>query len=92
MKVLKHQGAVPFVKTNVPQGMLSWETTNPIYGNTTHPLDSKRGVGGSSGGEAAIIAAGGSVLGLGGDIGGSIRIPAALCGIVGLKPTSKRLR
>ena len=92
VQVLRHQGAIPFVKTNVPQTMLSWENSNPIFGMTRNPHDESRSAGGSSGGEAALIAAGGSVLGWGGDIGGSIRIPAAMCGIYGIKPTSTRIR
>jgi fatty acid amide hydrolase len=66
------------------------ETTNPIFGTTNNPWNAKRVPGGSSGGEAAAIACGSSVLGVGTDIGGSIRIPAAWCGIVGLKPTLHR--
>lgn len=91
VQVLKKQGAIPFVKTNIPQTMISWETSNPIYGSTVNPHDLSRGVGGSSGGEGALLAAGGSLLGFGSDIGGSIRIPSALCGVYGLKPTVGRL-
>ncbi|XP_059503972.1 vitamin D3 hydroxylase-associated protein-like [Stegostoma tigrinum] len=91
VQVLKKQGAIPFVKTNVPQSMLSYECSNPIFGQTINPHDHKRTPGGSSGGEAALIASGGSVLGIGSDIGGSIRVPAAFCGICGFKPTENRL-
>ena len=91
VQVLRHQGAIPFVKTNVPQTMLSWECSNPIFGLTTNPHDTSRTVGGSSGGEAALLAAGGSVLGWGSDIGGSIRIPSSMCGVYGIKPTFARL-
>ncbi|XP_041063762.1 fatty-acid amide hydrolase 1-like [Carcharodon carcharias] len=91
VKVLKKQGAIPFVKTNVPQTLLSFECSNPIYGETINPHNAKRTSGGSSGGEAALIAAGGSILGIGTDIGGSIRFPAACCGICGFKPTANRL-
>ncbi|XP_060685575.1 vitamin D3 hydroxylase-associated protein-like [Hemiscyllium ocellatum] len=91
VKVLKKQGAIPFVKTNVPQTLLSFECSNPIYGQTINPLNAKRSPGGSSGGEATLIAAGGSILGIGTDLGGSIRFPAACCGICGFKPTSNRL-
>ena len=59
---------------------------------TRNPHDNSRGVGGSSGGEAALIGGGGSVLGFGSDIGGSLRIPANMCGICGLKPTDLRIR
>ncbi len=78
-------------KTNVPQLMVLHETDNPLYGRTNNPWNVDRTPGGSSGGEAAIIAAGGSPLGLGSDLGGSIRIPAHFCGIHGFKPTSYRL-
>lgn len=63
------------------------ETANPIYGTTCNPYDTTRDVGGSSGGEAAIIAAGGSPFGIGTDIGGSIRMPCFKCGLFGHKPT-----
>lgn len=72
--------------------MMTFECSNPIYGRTLNPQDINRGPGGSSGGEGALIAAGGSILGIGTDIGGSIRIPANMCGICGLKPTSGRIR
>ncbi|XP_058258481.1 fatty-acid amide hydrolase 1-like isoform X2 [Hemibagrus wyckioides] len=91
VSVLKKQGAIPFIKTNVPQGLLNYECSNPIYGRTVNPCNLEKTPGGSSGGEAALIAAGGSVLGLGTDLGGSIRIPAAFCGICGLKPTNNRI-
>ncbi|XP_078264061.1 vitamin D3 hydroxylase-associated protein-like [Rhinoraja longicauda] len=91
VQVLKKQGAIPFVKTNVPQTLFSYECSNPIYGQTLNPHNTKRTSGGSSGGEAALIAAGGSILGIGTDVGGSIRFPAAFCGICGFKPTASRL-
>jgi fatty acid amide hydrolase 2 len=72
--------------TNVPELALWWETSNTIYGRTNNPYDSRRTPGGSSGGEGAIIAAAGSVIGLGNDVGGSLRIPSVFCGIFGLKP------
>lgn len=88
---LRAAGAVVLGKTNVPQLMLLHETDNPLYGRTNNPWNLDRTAGGSSGGEAAIIAGGGSPLGLGTDMGGSIRIPAHFCGIAGLKPSSYRL-
>jgi fatty acid amide hydrolase len=88
---LRRAGAIVLGKTNVPQvGMLA-ETDNPIYGRTNNPWAADRSPGGSSGGEAALIAAGGSPLGLGSDGGGSIRQPCHCCGIHGLKPTGGRL-
>ncbi|XP_053777458.1 fatty-acid amide hydrolase 1 [Desmodus rotundus] len=91
VQVLKLQGAVPFVHTNIPQSMLSYDCSNPLFGQTTNPWNSCKSPGGSSGGEGALIAAGGSLLGLGTDIGGSIRFPSSFCGICGLKPTANRL-
>src|SRR5215470_3110336 len=83
-------GAIPIAKTNVPQLMIYTETDNPLYGRTNNPWDPERSCGGSSGGEAAVIAAGASPLGLGNDIGGSLRVPAAFCGITSIRPTAGR--
>ncbi|XP_030584230.1 vitamin D3 hydroxylase-associated protein-like [Archocentrus centrarchus] len=91
VEVLKKQGAIPFVKTNLPQGLLSYDCSNPIYGQTVNPHNPQKTSGGSSGGEGALIGGGGSLLGIGTDIGGSIRIPASFCGICGFKPTAGRL-
>ncbi len=88
---LRRAGAIILGKTNVSQLLLYYESDNPVYGRTNNPWNPERTPGGSSGGEAAIIAAGGSPLGLGGDLGGSVRIPAHFCGLTGLKPTSGRL-
>ncbi len=88
---LRAAGAVFLGKTNVPQLLIAYESDNPIYGRTNNPWDLARSPGGSSGGEAAIVAARGSPLGLGGDYGGSIRVPAHFSGIAGLKPTTGRL-
>ena len=91
VRQLRSAGAIVTAKTNVPQMMFSHECNNPKFGRTHNPWNLERTPGGSSGGEAAIIAAGGSPLGLGGDLGGSIRIPSHFCGIAGLKPTTGRL-
>jgi fatty acid amide hydrolase len=88
---LRQAGAIILGKTNVPQLLLYIETDNPLYGRANNPWNLERSPGGSSGGQAAIIAAGGSPLGLGTDIGGSIRVPSAFCGVVGMKPTAGRL-
>lgn len=88
---LRAAGAVVLGKTNVAQFLAFLETDNPVYGRTNNPWNAGRTPGGSSGGEAAVIAAGGSALGLGTDIGGSSRNPAAFCGICGFKPSSGRL-
>lgn len=84
---LKENGAVILGITNVPELLTAYETDNLIYGRTNNPYDLNKTPGGSSGGEASIIAAGGSVLGLGTDAGGSIRVPSHFCGIAGFKPT-----
>lgn len=85
---LKEAGAVVLGKTNIPQMMLWHECVNPVYGRTVNPWNTERTPGGSSGGEAAILAAGGSYLGLGNDLGGSLRVPAHFTGIFSLKPTN----
>lgn len=87
---LRDAGAVLLGKTNTPELTLSGETNNLIYGRSNNPFDLQRSPGGSSGGSAAIIACGGAALELGSDTGGSIREPAHLCGITGIKPTSGR--
>ena len=88
---LRAAGAIILGKTNVPELSLAFESDNLIYGRTNNPYDLSRTPGGSSGGEAAIIAAGGSPLGLGSDLAGSIRLPSHFCGIAGLKPTTGRV-
>ncbi|KAM7538743.1 hypothetical protein Aperf_G00000055287 [Anoplocephala perfoliata] len=91
LKIIRDLGGIPFVRTNVPQTMLSTQCSNPINGSTLNPLKLDRTPHGSSGGEAALVAGGGSILGFGTDLGGSVRLPAAMCGIVGFKPTTGRL-
>ena len=84
---LRAAGAVPFGKTNVPFQLADWQSFNDIYGTTNNPWDTGRTPGGSSGGSAAMVAAGLTGLDAGSDIGGSIRNPAHCCGIYGHKPT-----
>ncbi|NXK06371.1 FAAH1 hydrolase, partial [Herpetotheres cachinnans] len=91
VQVLRRQGAIPFVKTNVPQSLISYDCKNLIFGQTFNPLLYTRSPGGSSGGEGALVGGGGSILGFGTDVGGSLRFPAAFCGICALKPTGNRL-
>lgn len=85
---LKAAGAIIVGKTNVPEMAIPYETDNPVFGRTNNPHDVSRTPGGSSGGEAAAIAARLSPAGIGSDLAGSIRVPAHFCGIAGLKPTS----
>ncbi|KAF9761357.1 hypothetical protein IL306_003854 [Fusarium sp. DS 682] len=85
--ILRRLGAVFYCKTNQPQTIMHLETDS-LWGRTLNPFNINLSSGGSTGGEAALIAMKGSVLGIGTDIGGSIRGPAAFCGIYGFKPTS----
>lgn len=84
-------GAVLYCKTSLPQTLLLGETKNNIIGQTLNPLNQNLSCGGSSGGEGALQALGGSTVGVGTDIGGSVRIPAAFNGIFALKPTPERI-
>ena len=91
VRLLREAGAIILGKTNVPQLLITHGSDNPVYGRTHNPWRQDRTPGGSTSGEAAIIAAQGSPLGLGGDLGGSIRVPCHFCGIQGLLSTRGRL-
>lgn len=122
IRLIKEAGGIIIAKTNVPQTMLSFECSNPLWGRTLNPhtqsaararfsstaSDAKTDLsskakggydvnerrftpGGSSGGEAAILASDGAALGLGSDIGGSLRIPTHFCGIYSIKPSPGRI-
>ena len=80
-------GAVIIGKTNIPEMAMDYDCDNPVFGATNNPWNLARVPGGSSGGEAAALAAGLCPLGLGSDYGGSIRVPSHFSGVVGLKPT-----
>lgn len=88
---LREAGAIILGVTNTPEMLMAWETDNLLYGRTNNPWDLSRTPGGSSGGEAAAIAAGMSAGGVGSDSGGSIRVPAHFSGICGLKATPGRI-
>jgi len=88
---LRAAGAVPIARTNLPDLLFAFETDNLLFGRTNNPYDLSKTPGGSSGGEAALIASCGSPFGLGSDAAGSVRLPAHYCGIASLKPTSGRL-
>ncbi|HVW79224.1 MAG TPA: amidase [Alloacidobacterium sp.] len=88
---LRRAGAVILGTTNCPEFLMAYESDNLLHGRTNNPWDTERTAGGSSGGEAAAIAAGLSAGGLGSDSGGSVREPAHFSGICALKPTAGRV-
>lgn len=88
---LRAAGAILLAKTNCPPNGSGSDTENAICGRTRNPHDQERTPGGSSGGEAALIAAGASPFGLGSDVRGGLRVPAHYCGVATLKPTSGRV-
>ncbi|KZT30413.1 general amidase [Neolentinus lepideus HHB14362 ss-1] len=91
VQILREAGAILYVRTNVPQTLMWTETHNNVYGRTVNPHNRALTPGGSTGGEGALLAMHGSVLGIGTDIGGSSRVPAHFCGIYGFKPSYHRL-
>ncbi|PCH45088.1 amidase signature enzyme [Wolfiporia cocos MD-104 SS10] len=90
VRLLRDAGAVPFVKTNVPVTMMSFECANDVFGTTTNPHGKGYAPGGSSGGEAALLAYGGSRIGVGSDIAGSVRVPSHYSGSYTIKASSSR--
>ncbi|KAK6583698.1 hypothetical protein PZA11_003428 [Diplocarpon coronariae] len=89
--ILLSLGCVLYVKTNVPQTMMTADSHNNIFGRVLNPRNTALTAGGSSGGEGALSALRGSILGVGTDIAGSIRIPAFCNGVVGFKPSTRRI-
>jgi amidase len=89
--ILLEAGAVLYCKTNIPQTLMALDSENHLFGRTLNPRNRAVTAGGSSGGEGALIAMRGSVLGVGTDVGGSIRIPAMCNGLYGIKPSAGRI-
>jgi Asp-tRNA(Asn)/Glu-tRNA(Gln) amidotransferase A subunit family amidase len=88
---LRAAGAILIAKTNCPEYSSSYETDNAIFGRTNHPGNLEHTPGGSTGGEAALLAADATLVGIGLDGGGSIRVPSHYCGTVGIRPTVGRV-
>lgn len=91
VKILLSLGAVLYVKTNIPQSLMTADSDNNVFGRCLNPHNLSLTAGGSSGGEGALLAMRGSPIGVGTDIAGSIRIPAYVNGMYGLRPTSRRI-
>lgn len=89
VRLLKDAGAVPYVKTALPITLLSFESTNDVWGRCTNPHNAKYSPGGSTGGEAALLACGGRI-GIGSDVAGSVRVPAHFSGIYSLRCSTGR--
>jgi Asp-tRNA(Asn)/Glu-tRNA(Gln) amidotransferase A subunit family amidase len=90
VKLLKDAGAVPFVKTNLPTTLLSFESTNDVWGRCKNPHNDKYSPGGSTGGESALLAFGGSRIGIGSDVAGSVRAPAHFSGCYSIRCSTGR--
>jgi Asp-tRNA(Asn)/Glu-tRNA(Gln) amidotransferase A subunit family amidase len=90
VRLLRDAGAVPFVKTTAPITLLSFETHSAVFGVTKNPHVHTHSPGGSSGGEAALLALGGSRIGIGTDVAGSVRVPAHFSGIYTIKSSTGR--
>jgi amidase len=90
MRRLRAAGAILIGRTNVPEFLSDYQSFNTVYGRTSNPFDAGRTSGGSTGGAAA-VAAGMTPFDIGTDLAGSVRLPAAFCGVYGLKPTERRI-
>lgn len=88
---LREAGAIPLARTNLPDWAFRWDVESSHAGRTLNPWDAARTPGGTSGGEAAALAAGMTPLGLGNDLGGSLRVPAQMCGIATIRPSRGRV-
>ena len=89
VRLLKDAGAVPYVKTNLPITLLSFESTNDVWGRCTNPHNPRYAPGGSTGGEAALLALGGRI-GVGSDVAGSVRVPAHFAGCYSIRCSTGR--
>ena len=89
--ILLEKGAIIYCKTNIPQTLMALDSDNNVFGRVLNPRNKRVTAGGSSGGEGALVAMRGSVLGVGTDVGGSIRIPAMCGGLYGIKPSAQRI-
>ncbi|KAK0163993.1 hypothetical protein PV328_002668 [Microctonus aethiopoides] len=87
VKRVRIAGGIPLLVSNTPELCMCWETFNNVTGTSWNPYDTRRTPGGSSGGEAALLGSGASLLGIASDIGGSARLPALFCGVYGHKPS-----
>ncbi|MCJ1474164.1 hypothetical protein MMC13_002822 [Lambiella insularis] len=90
VRLLKDAGAIPYVKTNLPITLLSFESTNDVWGRCTNPHNTKYSPGGSTGGEGALLAYGGGRIGIGSDVARSVRAPAHFSGIYALRCSTGR--
>ncbi|KAK9899619.1 amidase [Cystobasidium minutum MCA 4210] len=89
--LLEALGAIIYVRTNIPQTLMIGDAFNHIYGRTVNPRNRKMSPGGSSGGEGALIAMKGSIIGIGTDIGGSVRMPSAFNALFTIRPSTLRV-
>lgn len=90
VRLLRDAGAIPFVKTNIPITLLSFESASDVFGRATNPYNKGYSPGGSSGGEAALLALGGSRIGIGTDVAGSVRVPAHYSGVYTIRASASR--
>ncbi|KAG7448378.1 amidase signature enzyme [Guyanagaster necrorhizus] len=90
IRLLRDAGAVPFVKTTIPITLLSFESSSDLFGRTTNPHNPAYSPGGSSGGEAALLAYGGSRIGIGTDVAGSVRTPSHYSGVYTIRSSTTR--
>lgn len=91
VRLLKDAGAIPFVKTTTPITLLSFESSTSLWGKTKNPYNTSYTPGGSSGGEGALLAFGGSRVGIGTDVAGSVRVPAHFSGVWTIKASTGRM-